>query len=184
MRRYGSIKLVLPRQKSDLSCICVYCVSNLPLSSIFVLDFENVPTYMVFFVFNLRESSFIVFYFDESGIYYQKQILCFILMTFLEIFNLQWIFYSKLLKNQELYCFKCCRNVKCCHSQNFWNLLLVLYLQSMMSSNRYKEKQKNTTLSLQLENPIEIVANSIPLTFTWLFTSGKLDTPDIYMTVH
>ena len=94
-----------------------------------------------FFVFNLRESSFIVFYFDERGIYYQKQILCCILMTFWEIINLQWMFYSKLLKNQEL-CFKCCRNAKCCHSHNFWNLLLVLYFQSMMSSNRYKEKQK------------------------------------------
>ena len=39
-----SIEMPVPRQESELSCICVFGVSILPLSTIFVFNFRTVQT--------------------------------------------------------------------------------------------------------------------------------------------
>jgi hypothetical protein len=46
-------EVLAPRQESERSCICGLGVSILPLSTILIFDFRNVPTvwYVLFFIF-------------------------------------------------------------------------------------------------------------------------------------
>ena len=47
------IEVPVPSQKIDQSCICVYGVSILPLSTILIFDFGIVPTVWYFLLFIL-----------------------------------------------------------------------------------------------------------------------------------